>query len=358
MMYYTYDGSPLGLICAVAAALSVTSPRENPAREDLARKGLAREDLARKDLAREDLARKDGQGDASGDASVVPEARCQPGLFDETYRVEPNAVLAEDFLRTLAQCLPARVFQDLFYCFFTGEPGTEATVLAYVRMLLATDGRAVDDWANEIVRRARGLSKRIRYEIQRFHGIVRFRRLDDGTYYAQVEPDHAILPLLAPHFAARFADQAWFIHDLRRNTGIYHERGAGEEWIVLPEVEWTLETRQAGGRWEALTDACSRDSRDSRGPRGVDVEDGVFQDLWLTYFREIAIPERTNPRLQRQHVPQRYWRNMVELAEASEAAASRRSSTAVHAPSRLPERPGREGDGNRGVVRREATTIR
>ena len=38
-----------------------------------------------------------------------------------------------------------------------------------------------------------------------------------------------------------------------------------------------------------------------------------FQKLWLTFFESIAIEARTNPELQAQNIPKRFWKDSVEL---------------------------------------------
>lgn len=37
-----------------------------------------------------------------------------------------------------------------------------------------------------------------------------------------------------------------------------------------------------------------------------------WQKLWNVYFKSIEIRERSNPRLQRQHLPVRYWKYLTE----------------------------------------------
>mgnify|MGYP002569755837 CR=1 FL=1 len=38
-----------------------------------------------------------------------------------------------------------------------------------------------------------------------------------------------------------------------------------------------------------------------------------FQLLWKSYFRALAIPQRTNERLQRRMMPRRYWKHLTEM---------------------------------------------
>ena len=47
-------------------------------------------------------------------------------------------------------------------------------------------------------------------------------------------------------------------------------------------------------------------------PDIMDKDERLFQRMWKAYFQSIAIKERLNPRLQRQHMPQRFWAYLPE----------------------------------------------
>ena len=117
-------------------------------------------------------------------------------------------------------------------------------------------------------------------------GFVRFREVRGGFYYAQLEPDHDVLPLIARHFADRFRDQHWVIHDLRREKGIIHD-ATRRDWVMTPIELNTL-------------------------PEFTEQELDV-QGLWKSYFMHIAVEERRNPELQRSKLPLKYRRHLVEL---------------------------------------------
>ena len=44
----------------------------------------------------------------------------------------------------------------------------------------------------------------------------------------------------------------------------------------------------------------------------MDSDERLFQQMWKTYFKAIAIKERMNPRKQRQDMPVRFWKYLVE----------------------------------------------
>ena len=41
-------------------------------------------------------------------------------------------------------------------------------------------------------------------------------------------------------------------------------------------------------------------------------EELAYQRLWRTLTRSLAVPERTNPVLQRRCMPRRYWKCLIE----------------------------------------------
>jgi probable DNA metabolism protein len=171
--------------------------------------------------------------------------------------------------------------------------------ISLLKILFSNLGEAVaQNIANPTVLRIRRTSDQVNHEIERLHGFVRFRQLAGELYYAAIEPDHNVVRLLVPHFIARFADQQWLIHDLKRGTGIYYD---GVVCRFLPKVNIYS---------EAVT--ASRPLTASGVPTSFDTKESTYQSIWNQYFQAIAIPERTNPRAQRQRMPRRYWKHLVE----------------------------------------------
>ena len=47
---------------------------------------------------------------------------------------------------------------------------------------------------------------------------------------------------------------------------------------------------------------------------GISDDEEKIRALWRDYFKNIAIKERTNPRCQKNFMPERYWKHLTELA--------------------------------------------
>ena len=142
----------------------------------------------------------------------------------------------------------------------------------------------------------RNTCRRVLHEQLRMKQFIRFQKAKDGTYLGVVAPDHNVLPLITGHFQDRFNDQPWLIYDARRHYGYYYD-GTADAIRITFEDEASVPFDLTDGKLDA--DVLSAD-------------DGLFQQLWRTYFKAICIRERINPRKQLSDMPRRYWKYMTE----------------------------------------------
>jgi probable DNA metabolism protein len=54
---------------------------------------------------------------------------------------------------------------------------------------------------------------------------------DDELFYSKIEPDHDILPVIAPHFADRVSVMKFILHDKKRDKAVFCEN---REMEILP----------------------------------------------------------------------------------------------------------------------------
>jgi len=125
---------------------------------------------------------------------------------------------------------------------------------------------------------------KVRHEICRMRGLLRFAPGEDGVYAALCSPDHFILPALGEHFRKRFGGVPWAIIDEKRLFRLSYQPKKPFEFSRIREVPKT--------------------------PR-----DGKWENLWRQYHRTISNENRYNPDLQKQFLPQRYWKHLTEMQE-------------------------------------------
>lgn len=113
---------------------------------------------------------------------------------------------------------------------------------------------------------------------------IRFSEVEGHLYYAEITPEHMVLPLIMPHFAARMNTHPFLIHDKTHATaGVYDRTG----WVLVSTEGMTV---------PALSE-----------------NELEYRRLWKGFYDAIAIKERINPELRRQLMPKKYWKNITEL---------------------------------------------
>lgn len=217
-------------------------------------------------------------------SGIAAEENYQKGLFDAVQTIQTDPAKAEK-VSTKLQTINEEVFFTVQQCFLSGELDKEKIIFAYIQRSITAKRNLNGYRADPIIGAALECLQRIGREVQRLKGLLRFQELSDGSFYAACEPDHCVLPLLAGHCRARFGSQNWLIHDVRRNMALIYQ---DKNLQLFDSVD-------------------IQNVRDKYAAR-----EQQYQELWKTFWRNIAIAERKNPRLQRQFMPQRYWKYLIE----------------------------------------------
>ncbi|BDV44795.1 hypothetical protein GURASL_37180 [Geotalea uraniireducens] len=224
-------------------------------------------------------------------AGTSPMAICrvapdQQALFSPLVRVTTEPELAAQQGDELAAILSPAGRRLIHAAFLSAAPGVELRLWHYLELARRVGPAIGSMLTHEQVQPVWELARAVGREAHRFKGFVRFRQLAGGYHYAAIAPDYRILPLIAPHFAARFADQQWLIHDERRSEAVVYDP-VPQQWLIVP-----LEVR---------------------APLCDTADEQLFRSLWQCYFDRLAIAERHNPRLQQQHVPRKHRRHLPEF---------------------------------------------
>ena len=121
------------------------------------------------------------------------------------------------------------------------------------------------------------------HEIHRMMGLLRFSPDKNGWFTAKCEPDHLILPALGEYFSSRFGETPWSVIDIKRGLCLKRSPSGAAKTCLLNES--ILTGNETDDEWE---------------------------ELWKHYHKIINNEDRNNPVLQRQFMPQRYWKYLPE----------------------------------------------
>ncbi len=208
----------------------------------------------------------------------------KPNIFSKAITIVTDDDKADKVFNTIREKISFNALKNIYYVFLS-EIETSDTLIYFYLKLGFKLGKDVDGYySNRTVFKFQEICKKVGKEKHRVLGILRFKLLQKKIYYGPIEPDYNIIALLAPHFAKRMSDQNWIIHDLRRKIA-----------IVYNQKEWALTELDIGE------------------PFSLDEQEIVYQRAWKKYFEKIAIKERKNARLQKQCMPSRYWKHLVEI---------------------------------------------
>ncbi len=209
---------------------------------------------------------------------------------------ERQVAADEGRARRLYAALSRRVspaFQKLIARgFLTCLPEKELALLTLIRRGLREGDRVRLDLSDPVMARVNLALTKMWTEWDHLKGFVRFSELD-GVLVGEIEPKNRVLPLLAPHFAARYSGERLALYDRTHHEIFLSDRG---RWKLLPAEDFRMGPAGSGER------AC--------------------RAMWRRYYDTIAIEGRTNPKCQSTHLPKRYRHVMTEFLTDEEMERS------------------------------------
>ncbi len=214
-----------------------------------------------------------------------------PLMFAEIFTIETNADKASRVWKGLVNKLSPGERNLLVKCFLSELPQREEIIFHYVQYALRSTINIGTDYGNKYVLELAQIGKMVGREKHRMEAFVRFQKLKDETYFAVVGPDFDVMPLIAPHFKRRYADQKWIIYDIKRKYGIAYDL----EKVTQIKLDFEKENIDADNVVSAY-----------------DEEEVLYQTLWKAYFNSVNIKERKNMKLHLRSMPRRYWKYLTE----------------------------------------------
>jgi probable DNA metabolism protein len=212
MNRYLYDGTPEGLVSAIAAIL-----------------------------------------EAEPDPQRVTLTGRQDTLFEEGLFVRTDPTAVDALFSRLRKQAPDAVY-TLWYFMMAETEGLESSLLHYIALALEHGDRINGHLTHSDVKAVVSAARKAGREAHRMKGLLRFEQLRDGTWLARMEPDHNVIQPLAKHFSRRLRGQQWFIYDVRRRSAA-HWDGRALQFGTLEQFsrpELSDEEKEVQVMWRAF----------------------------------------------------------------------------------------------------------
>ncbi|WP_136796146.1 MULTISPECIES: TIGR03915 family putative DNA repair protein [Desulfosediminicola] len=227
-------------------------------------------------------------------AGVYAEHHYMPTLVAGIRQIKTEREQAQrlfSYLNSLGR-MPARL---AFNGYLSEDKESANYIHGLVRECLRLGKSAADYFASEPIRNLKGLDKKVSFEAHRLNGLIRFRILKDGLQYAPIEPDHNVISYCANHFIKRLANRRWILHDIARDLALF----------------WDCNTLQPVSVADDFTSFVAENGEVP--PEEMAEQELHYQQLWNSFHAAISNPARENHKLQRQLMPKRYWKYLVEV---------------------------------------------
>lgn len=223
--------------------------------------------------------------------AIQKETSVQNLLFSDSETIITDTNKADRVWKGLKSKLSKASSFKVYYAFLSEKEDIEVLLLDFIKYAFKSAVPIDKDYAHPTVLKVSQISKMVGREKHRMEAFVRFKLTKDHIYFANIDPDFNVLPLISKHFKSRYADQKWIIYDLKRHYGLYYDL----QKVEIINLNFSDDFDPTKTSAEYFSD-----------------EEFEFQKLWQDYFKSTNIASRKNMKLHIRHVPKRYWKYLSE----------------------------------------------
>lgn len=217
---------------------------------------------------------------------ILREDEFIPTLITLPIFIKTDEVKASKVYEAIKTKISSNSLKFCFYVYLSEVKDSGSIIYHYVKLGFKI-GKTIDMHLHEDdVLKVIKIVKKVIWEHHRMLGFVRFKEIHNNFLYSPIEPDHNIVALITPHFTERLSNENFIIHDLKREIASIYNKS---QWSMMPL------------------------SKEHGIKLSTEIKEGLYEELWKEYFNSTVIHSRLNPKLQRMHMPKRYWKFLTEL---------------------------------------------
>lgn len=212
--------------------------------------------------------------------NIVSKNDYQPTLLDEVIELK----LGDKIENKISK----KIFHIMYYIYLSSDTNKCLVIYYLYKNYLKYKDEVLYHRNLNCVNQALKLATYVSREAHKLKGFLRFKKMKNNFYYAVINPTNNVIEILAKHFKKRLSGEYWIIKDEARNIyAVYN----------LKEIIYLTDK-----------DIVSLNLK-------LDENEEDFEKLWKTFFETIGIKERENLRCQRNFMPKKYWKNIIEMGD-------------------------------------------
>lgn len=211
-------------------------------------------------------------------------------LFCEYHEVEESEKKVMAVENLIKKHLGYNTYWDIYHAVLSDDEDKGNAILGTMleARKLANSKKIMEHLTHPKVHKVFELSRKVANEAHYYREIIRFKELENGILFAQIEPKAQILACIGDHFGNRFPLENWMIYDQTHHMFLVQQKE--KKWILVVGEQFNQEVVHK-----------------------VSTREGTYVKLWKTFFESIAIKERESYERQRQHLPLRYRKHITEF---------------------------------------------
>lgn len=217
-------------------------------------------------------------------ADIIPEFIAQPSLLDQI-SIESDLEKAKKVRNSIPKKINQNALNLVEDVFLSCLAQKELAILRFLNKGYRVGSPIMNMIGDYDVNRMMKAQKHLYGEAHLLKGFIRFADYDSALV-ATITPKNYILPYLSSHFVNRFSEENFMIYDKTNKAALVYENRTCKI-IDIEEIKF---------------------------PDKNDTE-VKYQELWKQFYNSIAIKARENPRCRMNHMPKRYWENMLEVKD-------------------------------------------
>lgn len=231
-------------------------------------------------------------GSGYGHANVKIEEQCEKNSYSNFELFSEYIIVKTDFDKAVkvSESIKAKISLEAYEMVcrvaLSDYQGKGDLIYRFLILGFHLGSKIVGHLSNHIVNSVFKINRYVNGEAHHLLGFIRFSEQENGILTSIIHPKNNVLTLVTPHFADRLPNERFVIFDGSRNICSLHL--PGRTWIIaeIPNINST--------DFEAVVD-------------------DEYESLWRIFFDNIAIRERINPKVQRNNLPIRFRRDMIEF---------------------------------------------
>ncbi len=152
----------------------------------------------------------------------------------------------------------------------------------YAKKLCKQKRSVREEFADEGIFEGMAMVRKVGWEIDKFYGLLRFMQNNNQIFYAPYEPDCDITELIVGHFIARFKNEKFIIHDVKRKKAALYN---GKDCVF---------------------------TKMDKADVYISNDESAFTALWKEYYDSVNISQRPHEKQMKGYMPVRYWKYLPE----------------------------------------------